>query len=62
MSGMALARKTRLAGLKASLAAFTDAFRASFSPRTQAEANFVARQLAIGTPSAQSPWYLLPLA
>jgi two-component system cell cycle sensor histidine kinase PleC len=40
---------------------FANAFRASFSPRTQAEAAFVDRQLCIAESNARASWYLLPV-
>src|SRR3569832_2253038 len=60
MSGNMPAVPNRLKGVRASLSAFAEAFRASYSPRTQAEADFVEKQLNIGLQGASKTWYLLP--
>lgn len=50
----------RFEGVRALLSAFAEAFRASFSPRTEPEADFVQRQINIALQSAAKTWYLLP--
>jgi len=60
MSGNMPTVPNRLDAVRASLSAFAEAFRASFSPRTEAEADFVERQLNIGLQGAAKTWYLLP--
>jgi two-component system cell cycle sensor histidine kinase PleC len=48
--------------VRASVSAFAEAFRASYSPRTQVEADFVEKQLALALQGAAKTWYLLPIA
>jgi two-component system cell cycle sensor histidine kinase PleC len=60
MSGNMPTVPNRLDGVRASLSAFAEAFRASFSPRTEDEASFVERQLTIALQGAGRTWYLLP--
>ncbi len=60
MSGNTQAVSGRRNGMRASWSAFAEAFRTSFSPRTDAEAAFVERQLDIALQGAGKTWYLLP--
>jgi len=60
MVALVKAVESRFEGWKASLSAFAEAFRMSYSPRTAAEADFVERQLNIALQGAAKTWYLLP--